>query len=1098
MKQKHIKKGMTLLALLLSSFVFSQTVTQVQEIKTKTNVEKLKTLEKKFQLEQSRNKQRALTLAQINGWPITYTGQNGSFHELVSVTENGNPIYNSTFDLGAARSTRTDWLHNGGGLGLNVEGQGMTAHVWDGGIARTTHQEYDGPGGENRFTVGDGSGSRNFHAAHVTGTIISSGVQASAKGMAPQARGIGYDWNNDLTEATGAAMNGMLLSNHSYGTNAENVSQDWLFGAYIEISRDWDELMYNAPYYLMVLAAGNDGNDNTSNSQPNQGAATYDKLTRRQTSKNSMVVANGQDASIDSDGNLISVVRNSGSSEGPTDDLRIKPDIMGNGTGLNSSHHDADNAYNILSGTSMASPNVTGSLLLLQQHYNEVNGTFMRAATLKGLALHTTDEVGTVGPDAQHGWGLMNTKRAAETINSNGLQTWISEEILSEGETYTMTVKSDGTNPLMASISWTDLPGQVASGTANDGTPVLVNDLDIRITQNTDIFEPWRLTSVSTADKGDNLVDPYERVDVDGASGEYTITVTHKGTLADGPQRFSLIITGVDSNFTFVTAESSKTVCSNTDAVFDFDYTQVASGTTNFSVQNLPAGLTADFSSSSITATGLLSLTIGGLENVSAGTYEMAIVGNDGSETETRNVSLTVYHPNFDNDPMSISYPSNGQRGILFPGVTLSWNENKNAESYDIEVSDNPSFTNIIASGTETDLDITISGLTINSVYYWRIKPSNQCATGDFSEIYSFQTAGSEDCSNTYSATNFSNAQIFLNSDNTASVPIDIADDLTISRLIVDVDITHSSVEDLTLFIQEPSGLGSNNIILAQNVCDDNDNITNVTFDDTGSPLVCNPGDPAITGTIIPAESLGFSSGKSSSGRWFFAARDTEFLEGGDIDAASITVCTAVENSSLPSFTNNLVDVAANGIDIIQTTDIEASTASETAAQQVYTLVTLPVNGTVRKNDVILAVGDTFTQEDVDLGNITYANTQTSLFTDSFKVDITNGVNGWLPSQEVNLSASVVSAPTFELLNLSLYPNPTSGIISVRFESQTDKDVNVEIYDLQGRSIYKKSFSSNSSLFDESMNVGRVANGIYLIKINQGDRSTTKRVIISK
>lgn len=1098
MKQKHIKKGMVLFALFLSSFVFSQTVTEVQEIKKKSNVEKLKTLEKKFELKQRQNKERALTLAQINGWVIRYTDQNGSLHELVSVTENGDPIYNSTFDLGAARSTRTDWLHNAGGLGLNVEGQGMTAHVWDGGIARTTHREYDGLGGENRFTVGDGSGSRNFHAGHVTGTIISSGVQASAKGMAPQARGIGYDWNNDLTEATGAAMNGMLLSNHSYGTNAENVSQDWLFGAYIEISRDWDELMYNAPYYLMVLAAGNDGNDNTSNSQPNQGIITYDKLTRRQTSKNSMVVANGQDASIDSDGNLISVVRNSGSSEGPTDDLRIKPDIMGNGTGLNSSDVDSDDDYRILSGTSMASPNVMGSLLLLQQHYNEVNGSFMRAATLKGLAIHTTDDVGSIGPDAEHGWGLMNTKRAAETINSNGLESWISEEVLLEGETYTMTVKSDGTNPLMASISWTDLPGQVASGTANDGTPVLVNDLDIRITQSTDTFEPWRLTSVSSADRGDNLVDPYERVDIDGASGEYTITVTHKGTLADGPQRFSLIITGVDSNFTFVTAESSKTVCSDTDAVFDFDYTQTASGTTTFSVQNLPAGLTADFSSSSLTATGLLSLTIGGLENVPAGTYEMTIVGDDGSETETRNVSLTVYQPNFDNNPMSIAYPSNGQRGILFPGVTLSWDENKNAESYDIEVSNSPSFSNIIASGTETDLDISISGLEINSVYYWRIKPSNRCATGGFSEIYSFQTAGSEDCSNTYSATNFSNAQIFLNGDNTASVPIDIGDDLTISRLIVDVDITHSSVEDLTLFIQEPAGLGSNNIILAENVCDDNDNITSVTFDDTGAPLVCNPGDPAITGTIIPAESLGFSSGKSSSGRWFFAARDTEFLEGGDIDAASITVCTAVENTSLPSFTNNLVDVSANGTDIIQTTDIEATTASETAAQQVYTVVTLPTKGTITNSGATMVVGDTFTQEDVDLGNIAYVNTQTTLFTDSFKVDINNGVNGWLPSQEVNLSASVVSAPSFELSNLSVYPNPSDGMISVKFETQTNEDVNIQVYDLQGRSFFRKNFTSNELVFDKSMNIGKMANGIYLIKINQGDRSTTKRIVISK
>lgn len=32
----------------------------------------------------------------------------------------------------------------------------------------------------------------------------------------------------------------------------------------------------------------------------------------------------------------------------------------------------------------------------------------MKAATLKGLACHTADDAGTVGPD--HGWGLLNAK----------------------------------------------------------------------------------------------------------------------------------------------------------------------------------------------------------------------------------------------------------------------------------------------------------------------------------------------------------------------------------------------------------------------------------------------------------------------------------------------------------------------------------------------------------------------------------------------------------------------------------------------------------------------------------------------------------------
>jgi hypothetical protein len=44
--------------------------------------------------------------------------------------------------------------------------------------------------------------------------------------------------------------------------------------------------MYNAPYYLMVVAAGNDGFDDTANSEPLGGATAFDKLSGHATSKN--------------------------------------------------------------------------------------------------------------------------------------------------------------------------------------------------------------------------------------------------------------------------------------------------------------------------------------------------------------------------------------------------------------------------------------------------------------------------------------------------------------------------------------------------------------------------------------------------------------------------------------------------------------------------------------------------------------------------------------------------------------------------------------------------------------------------------------------
>ncbi|WP_271855339.1 S8 family serine peptidase [Patiriisocius marinus] len=548
------------LLLVSSGALNAQTTAERLSIQNKSNVAQLTILEADFNQQYDSQKQSAIQLAQSQNIPVKLTLEDGGFAELQRFAEDGSPIYYRTFNVAAARSTRANHLNIGGSLGLNLDGQNMTAYVWDGGHARASHQEYDGAGGTNRVTIQDaaseGGTQLNFHAAHVTGTITASGVQASAKGMAPQSKVNGYMWNNDVAEATAAAANGMLLSNHSYGFRSDLVP-DQYFGAYIQDSRDWDNVMYNAPYYLMVVAAGNDGSTNY-NGNPLGGNSAYDKLTGHATSKNNMVVANAQDANIANNGDLISVSINSSSSEGPTDDYRIKPDITGNGTSVYSTYESSNTAYASITGTSMASPNVTGSLLLLQQHYNSLNGSFMRSATLKGVALHTADDAGATGPDAIYGWGLMNTKKAAEVISANGAATKVEERVLNSGQSYSVQVQSDGVNDLFASISWTDVAGAVNNGT-NSGTAALVNDLDVRVTQGGATFSPWRLTGVTTNGKGDNTKDNYERVEVANASGTYTITVTHKGSLSSGSQAFSLIVTGLGNSVADTQAPSTPT-----------------------------------------------------------------------------------------------------------------------------------------------------------------------------------------------------------------------------------------------------------------------------------------------------------------------------------------------------------------------------------------------------------------------------------------------------------------------------------------------------------------------------------------------------------
>jgi len=547
MKSNYFKLLMFSFAIFISSISFSQTEDQKQRITSKYNTSLLNQLSSDFDDVFKAQKQSVLDQAKRRNLEISLTLKDGSYAELQRFDEKGTPIYYQTYNADASRSTRTDHLNIGGSTGFNLDGQDMTAHVWDGGHARVTHQEYQ-TSGSSRVTIMDVASEGldlNFHAAHVTGTIMATGVVPNAKGMAPKAKVEGYKWNNDLSEATAAAAQGMLVSNHSYGL-IPNDLPDYYFGAYIGESRNWDALHYNAPFYLMVVAAGNDGTRSWNGSPLDPDNPSYDKLTGNSTSKNNLVVANGQDANVSEDGELISVIISSGSSQVPTDDLRIKPDITGNGSGVFSTYASGDEAYAEISGTSMASPNVVGSALLLQQHAFNLFGSYMRSATLKGLILHSADDAGIEGPDNNFGWGLMNSKKAAETLSQKDNGVVANELSLFPGQTYTLEVESNDVDALLASISWTDPAGE-ATTEVNSDEARLVNDLDISLEQTGTDYLPWRLTGVNTNEKGNNSRDPFERVDIENASGTYMISVTHKGNLTNEQQNFTLIVTGLNA-----------------------------------------------------------------------------------------------------------------------------------------------------------------------------------------------------------------------------------------------------------------------------------------------------------------------------------------------------------------------------------------------------------------------------------------------------------------------------------------------------------------------------------------------------------------------
>lgn len=921
--QKIMKKNYLLLffSLLVSCSIFGQSQEDVKKITSNYNIAKLKEKEAFYRKKAANDKQKAIAVARQKNWPIYVENSDGSIKELMRLTPEGLPIYYATDNVAAARATRTNFLNTGGSLGLNLDGQGMTVRVWDGGLVRTNHVSFG-----NRVTAIDATGTTTIlHATHVTGTMVAGSNIAAAKGMASQASARTFDWTADEAEAVAETIEGMLISNHSYGTPITGSGDPlpaWYIGSYSYDAFVWDDIAYDAPYYLAVMSAGNEGANN-DNSEPI--SFGFDKLTGNKGAKNNLVVANAQDVTPSPDGSIVlsNILINPSSSQGPTDDLRVKPDITGNGTGLTSTSNSGTNATAVLSGTSMASPNVAGSLILLQQYFHNLTGSYMRAATLKGLACHTADDAGDVGPDPIFGWGLLNAKKAAETLTNNGLSSWVSEENLSDGQVFTINVNAGGNTPLIASITWTDVPGDVnTSGVANDTTPALVNDLDIRITRNGTTYYPWKLESDPNnpaTRTGDNSVDNVEQVKIDApTAGQYTITVRHKGTLVNGGQKYSLVITGLSSSFAINSTSENLTLCSTQNATYTFNYTQVGTGTTTFSAVDLPTGATASFSPASLSANGTVTMNITGLSNINPGEYFVGIKGTSATETEIRYKTLRVFN-GVSFQPVSLQTPTNGQNG-LSTSALLQWNTQPNALTYNVQVSTAADFSSIFLSDEVSVTEYNVSGLAQATRYYWRVIPQNNCGTAvnNGANVFFFDT-GNLNCNLSFVAEDYSSATIANTPNSEASVPLTISGGYTIGDLNVNIDITHTWVQDMTIVLEGPASIGSPVITLLEEACGGDSNI-NCTMDDDGGLPTCS-GNPAISGSIAPVNSLSVLNTLPADGEWILRVVDPYDQDGGAINSFSIDICSVqvalavvenpIEKSSVyPNPTKGIVNVA--------------------------------------------------------------------------------------------------------------------------------------------------------------------------------------------
>ncbi len=393
------------------------------------------------------------------------------------------------------------------------------------------------------------SDSNTGHGTHVALSALGDGSgDSSARGIAPNADLVMYALEHDPTGVFGRLGSIYDLLNDAQQKTARIAINAWgsngNFGHYTADSRSVDLLVDDKNTVLPLFSVGDRGS---------QGAS---QVSAPATAKNVLAVGTSNT------GQLAGSVANI-SSQGPSLDGRIKPDIVAPGMDICSglaeeakspagfgcatgTHADGSSLYISLSGSSHATAIAGGATALVREFLREeMNINSPSAALIKAVVINGATDLGTPDiPNAEEGWGQLNLERSVLPMDgSTPLNTFIDQnKQMDAGFGLLYAFDLDPSHGIDMTLVWSDEQG---SANAAQSTPRLVNDLDLILIDPSgnewlgNDFSAGFSTTGGTADSINNV----ERIKVAPGvlttSGQWQVKVVHRGGTT---QSFGLVM----------------------------------------------------------------------------------------------------------------------------------------------------------------------------------------------------------------------------------------------------------------------------------------------------------------------------------------------------------------------------------------------------------------------------------------------------------------------------------------------------------------------------------------------------------------------------
>lgn len=365
----------------------------------------------------------------------------------------------------------------GAPAGRNLQGRNVVVGIGD-NADPYTHIDFTGR------LIDRCPDSADKHGTHTTGTVGGGGIlNPLYKGMAPQATIVSQSFTDIISNApTYISDYNMVLTNNSYTDAVAGCPGE---GEYDALSNYLDAQLVSFPHLMHDFAAGNDGLYACSPLPVSFGTIK----SGLQCAKNVIDVGD-----LDNSDYII----NPGSSKGPANDGRLKPEIVAGGVNIISTY--PYNTYVSSSGTSMASPTVTGAMALLYERYRQLHGgADPSGALMKAIVCNSATDLGNPGPDYTYGFGILNARTAVETLENGQYFTGT----LSNGGNGSFTISGvpAGVQQVKIMLYWADPAAAPFAASA------LVNNLDLTVVSPDAIVHHPMVLNSNPANVNDNAAE---------------------------------------------------------------------------------------------------------------------------------------------------------------------------------------------------------------------------------------------------------------------------------------------------------------------------------------------------------------------------------------------------------------------------------------------------------------------------------------------------------------------------------------------------------------------------------------------------------------